>query len=137
MMTSRLKSFLSFVLLLGWITTFIVSNTLYQHSVSNCDTTNQLLEQDPCHISLYHPEEKSSLKCKHKSHIIGDITLHKVGNFDLKKRQRLLAKIDERLIPKFYDIAIDSPKSYLEVSYIGIYQEYSSERAPPLEYLLS
>jgi len=59
----------TYFLLLCILATLIPVNLLHQHIESlHCDITNVDIENDPCHASIYHKQDKKSF-CKHNSHL--------------------------------------------------------------------
>lgn len=61
---------ISYLLLLCISVTVIPFSALHHHEEeTHCDITNVALENDPCHISIYHANEIQKPHCEHKSHI--------------------------------------------------------------------
>ena len=61
---------ISYLLLLCISATVIPLNLLHHHEEeTHCDITNAVLENDPCHISIYHTNKSQKPHCEHKTHI--------------------------------------------------------------------
>lgn len=63
----RIISSLLLLLMLATVTPF---GALHHHEEdSSCDIENEVLENDPCHVSSFHSNELQKPHCKHKSHV--------------------------------------------------------------------
>ncbi len=63
--------FLLFAIAIGFSSSYIRQST-----TRTCEVSSVVQAHNTCHISIYHPWEKSVLKCKHKAHLIGN-SVHK------------------------------------------------------------
>lgn len=69
---------LSYFLLLSYFATIIPFNIFHHHDIfQHCSNANLELENDPCHVSIYHEQSKKQ-KCNHRHHLTN---FHNVCNF--------------------------------------------------------
>ena len=60
----------AYLLLLCLLATVLPFNLLHHHEEEAvCDLKNPVLENDPCHISIYHSNDAKSHACNHETHI--------------------------------------------------------------------
>ena len=64
-----MNQFISFLLLLSISATVIPLNFHHHEEEIPCDITNIALENDPCHISIYHSVNVGENHCDDESHL--------------------------------------------------------------------
>lgn len=107
------KYLLSYLLLLCISVTVFPFNILHHHKEDiHCDVSNERLENDPCHISIYHPNESQKPCCDHKAHVDKEITICEFCKFLTSHWHIYTANKHYSLIPALHveaSIAFENP----------------------------
>ena len=64
------SQFLSYLLLVSMLATIVPADLVHHHEEeAHCDLAHELIENDPCHQSIYHPHEGTEHHCQHDFHL--------------------------------------------------------------------